>query len=106
MTIPDDVRTEYEPLSEVWIGRTPYPDEQECLLIGEINPYPLRQNGEISEQPLQRIPVKKRSAEELIDWIESAPDELDRALEGDLYEVLSRDIIERYPPVPQEVIEG
>lgn len=104
MSIPDDVREHFGPLAEVWIGYTTYPDEQEQLIIGEINPYVLRQKGEISEQPLQRIPVKPRSPEELIDWIRGYPDELDRALEDDLHTVVQRDILERYTPVPQEVI--
>lgn len=102
MTISDDVREHYGPLTEVYIGETPFPDEQERLIIGEINPYVLRQNGEISVQPLQRIPVKKRSAEDLIDWIRSYPDELDRALDADVREVLARGILERYPPTPEE----
>lgn len=101
MTIPADVREHFGPLCEVYIGRTPYPDEQEQLIIGEINPYTLREKGEISDQPLQRIPVQPRSAEDLINWIKNAPDELDRALEGDLHEVLTRGILERYPPIPE-----
>lgn len=102
MTIPDDVREHFGPLAEVYIGHTPYPDEQEQLIIGEIHPYVFRQKSEISEQPLQRLPVKQRSAEDLIDWIRDTPDELDRALDADVREVLKRGVLERYPPTPEE----
>lgn len=102
MTISEAVREHHEPLAEVWIGHTPYPDEHERLIIGESNPYVLRQQREISEQPLQRIPVKPRSAGDLLDWIKSQPAELNRALESALREVLTRGILERYPPTPEE----
>lgn len=32
----------------------------------------------------RRIPVSSRPADELLDWIESAPDELNRALNGEI----------------------
>lgn len=95
-SIDTEVREHHAPLAEVWIGHASF-SETEYLLIGEVHERAVESLPEPIRLPLTRIPVKRRSADELISWIRSDPAELGRALEtqpSDLH------ILEWYPPTP------
>ncbi|WP_248911080.1 hypothetical protein [Halocatena marina] len=99
MSTFEEARAHYEPLAEVWIGEAE--DGQERLFVGEIDPD--RITGRYGSV-LRRLPVKSRGALELIEWIESGPDELNRAMEAELPGALGKtvDILEWYPATPEE----
>jgi hypothetical protein len=91
-------REYFEPLFEVYIGRTN--DRSERLYIGEIIPDAVTgRHGEIK----RRIPVQPCEATALIEWIKSCPDELNRAMEADLTTALGDtvDVLEWYPPIEE-----
>lgn len=95
----EEARAQFEPLSEVYIGHAP--DGRERLFIGEIvTGDRIDGYGSIG----RRIPVKPRSVEELLEWIWTYPDELNRAMETELAEALGDtvEIVEWYPPTPEE----
>lgn len=97
-----EAREHYEPLCEVYVAPETL-GEGEWLLFGEILPRAM-DNIDASFETKHRIPVQSRSAEELLKWIWSYPDELNRALEADLSESLGDaiQIREWYPPTPEE----
>ncbi len=99
MSTFEEARAHFEPLYEVYIGHTP--DGRERLFIGEIVTGD-RIDG--CESLGQRIPVNPRRAEELLEWIWSYPDELNRAMEAELAEALGNtvEIVEWYPATPEE----
>lgn len=99
MSTFQEAREHYEPLFEVYVGETPQGTER--LFIGEILTAD-RIDGCGSLE--QRIPVPSRGAEELLDWIWTYPDELNRAMQTDLAESLGStvNILEWYPATPEE----
>lgn len=96
----EDAREHYGPLFEVYIGESEH--GAEMLYIGEIIP------GGVPGTIDRRIPVKPRSGAEMVDWIESGPDELNRVVEADLPEEYEETIglYEWYPPLPAEMSDG
>lgn len=100
-------REHFEPLTEVWIASARCPERtREWLSIGELSAIDAHNRRQYDRGDLRRIPVSPRSAEELRAWIKSAPDELNRALDGDLPDDLhwSIEIEECYPAI-EEVTE-
>lgn len=79
MSTFEEARAHFEPLYEVYISHAP--DGRERLFIGEIvTGDRIDRCGSIG----RRIPVKPRSAEKLLKWIWTYPDELNRAMEAEL----------------------
>ncbi len=97
-------REHFEPLTEVWIAQARSPARsREWLYLGELSAVDGHNRRQHDRGELRRIPVKPRSAEALRAWIKSGPDELNRALEGDLPDDLhwSIEVEEHYPAVPE-----
>ncbi len=103
MSTFQEAREHFEPLCEVYVGEDARGNER--LFIGVIvTGDRIDGCGSIG----QRIPVQSRSAEELLKWIWTYPDELNRAMETELAESLGDTvgILEWYPATPEERAEG
>lgn len=100
-------REHFEPLSEVWIAQSVHPERtREWIYLGELSAVDGHNRRQHDRGELRRIPVSSRSAGDLIEWIKNGPDELNRALDGDLPDDLywSVRVEERYPAI-EEVTE-
>lgn len=99
------LRERFSPLAEVYIGRAD--DGSEWLYIGEINGTSMYRRSEDKRFHLERIPVQPREPCDLAEWIQSGPDELNRAMDADLPDALGDTvgISESYPPI-EEIEEG
>lgn len=104
MTDIEDIRERFEPLAEVWIAQSSDPARsREWVYLGALAAVDGHNRQHHDRGELRRIPISPRSAEKLIEWVKSGPDELNRALEGDLPDDLgwSIEVEERYPAVPE-----
>lgn len=97
-------RDHFEPLSEVWIAQARSPARsREWIYLGVLCAVDGHNRRQRDRGPLRRIPVSPRSPEDLLAWIKSGPDELNRALDGDFPDDLgwSIEVEERYPSVAE-----
>lgn len=99
------LREENSPLFEVYIGRGAMTG-REKLYIGEIDEFEQHDDDLDEWVEIERIPVKPRDALDLVEWIQSGPDELNRALDGDLPADIGRTIgiEEKYFEYGEEVV--
>lgn len=97
-----EARQHYGPLCEVYIAPEILGDG-EWILFGEILPRAM-DDIDARVENKQRIPVSPRPAEDLLDWIESSPAELNRTLNATIPDAFGSNvkIYEWYPPTPEE----
>lgn len=102
MSTFEEARAHYGPLCEVYIAPEILGDG-EWILCGEILPRAMDEIDARFENK-QRIPISSRPAKEVRDWIRSAPDELNRALNATIPDAFGTrvKIYEWYPATPEE----